>query len=188
MILMDSADVAVTSNEYVCWNIVELSALRMIQYGLPIFMVVALERQFTEFELSVGNSGIFFPNILVCCLGSRRFRVDGIAKGLFEGGQGDFPFAVRKQLPMEISCCISLFELSSDIIKVRWKIRYKQVMRDGQQPVPVLRCWHLKEKRKVVTSILRCSSLNRLKVKVKVKVTSKRVSVRLEYNNNNNIY
>lgn len=119
MILMDSADVAVTSNEYVCWNIVELSALRMIQYGLPIFMVVALERQFTEFELSVGNSGIFFPNILVCCLGSRRFRVDGIAKGLFEGGQGDFPFAVRKQLPMEISCCISLFELSSDIIKVR---------------------------------------------------------------------
>ena len=110
--------------------------------SFPIVGTVSLEGPLAELELSAGDSGVFFPDVVGCRNRTGDLGMYGESKDARDSGQRTLLAESQDDLPVEIPAAPA-FKLAPDPDDPRWGVWDKPMMGDGEQPIDSLSSCHV---------------------------------------------
>lgn len=116
IIRADSSEAVITTNVDVWWNGLKVTFLGLTSNRVPIFLFIASERYRADFELSVGDSGVFFPDVRICRSASRAFPMPW--ENSSDSAKSDSSFENDEDLDVVISTFSPGFFLALNISDV----------------------------------------------------------------------
>lgn len=116
MIRADSSEAVITTNVDVWWNGLKVTFLSLPPNCVPIFLFIASDRESADFELSVGDSGVFFPDVRICRSASRAFPMPW--ENSSDSAKSDSSFEYDEHLDVVISTFSPGFFLTLNISDV----------------------------------------------------------------------
>lgn len=131
----DASEGPVMTNDDIWRDIIQLPSFCVLQYSSPILTVIPPERFSSKLELRVGDSGFFFPNVLVSGVRAAGLGVAIWSENSLNGGQALLAGEGRQKLPVEVSSGVTLLQLAPQIHNSRRQVWQKFMVWDRQKPV-----------------------------------------------------